>query len=98
MLAGDERAHVYAVLIARADFYFACLVGEQPDQRVPGTADRNHGPDRHAALARGAISTADQRVGGELEIRVAQHHGVLLRPAKGLAWFARAAAGFEDGP
>ena len=50
----------------------------------PSRADRDDGRDRHAALARGSVGGANQRVRGEVEVGVGQDHRVVLRAAERL--------------
>ena len=92
VLAGDERTHV------DTEFYLLCFFLQQLHQRIPGGAHRHHRRDRHAALARRAVGRADQRVGGELEVRIRQHHRVVLRAAQRLHALAGLRRGLVDVP
>ena len=95
----DQRAHVQAMLGARADSQLASLAGELLDQRIGGgIAHAHRHRDRHAALTGTAEGGADQGIGGVVEVGVGQHHGVVLGTAQRLDALALLGATAIDGP
>ena len=81
---GNERPHVYAFLVARADHDLLRALLDLADDSVAYAANGNHRRDRHAALAGGAVRRADDGVRGEIKFGVGQHHRVVLGAAEGL--------------
>ena len=96
MLGGDQRAHLDARLVARADLERAHPRRQVLDQPVGRLADRDRDRDRHAALAGRAVGRADQRIGHLLEVGVGQHHHVVLGAAQRLHPLAVRGAGRVD--
>ncbi len=84
MFAGDERAHLDAVVESRADLELLELALQRIDQRIGRVAHRNGHRDRHAALAGRAIGRADQRARRILGVGVGHHDHVVLRAAQRL--------------
>ena len=70
--------------VAGPDRHVRARARELLDQRVAGVAHGHDRRDRHAALARRTVARADDRVGGEIEIRVGHHHRVVLGAAQRL--------------
>ena len=88
----DQRAHVQ-VLDARADAQRGDLVRQRGDQRIGGRIAHAHGHrDRHAALAGRAVAGAEQRLGGQAEVGIGQHHRVVLGATQRLHALAAGAA------
>ena len=85
MLARDQRAHLDAGLVARADLDLRNALLDRLDQRLRRVADRDDHRDRHAALARGAVAGRDRRVGRHVDVGVRQHDHVVLRAGERLA-------------
>src|SRR5205823_2742604 len=81
-------------VVAGADGDLVGLALEDLDQLIPGLADGDTDGDRHAPLARRAERGGGQMVGGEFEVGVGQHDGVVFRAAKGLHAFAGGGAAF----
>ena len=95
-LRRDHRAHLRVGLEARADLDRQRLLAQPLDQRVGGVADRDGDRDRHAALAGRAVARGGQVVGGEVEVGVGQHDGVVLGAAQRLHALAVLRAGLVD--
>jgi hypothetical protein len=91
--SGDERAEIHVIAGGvGADLQRLDARHELLDQPVGGIlADRHRHRDRHAALARGAIARADQRVDGLVHVGVGHDHHVVLGAAEALHALAVAA-------
>ena len=96
MLAGHQRSHLGRGVIPGADLHRRNALGDRVDDALPDVADRHHGRDRHAALAGRPVPGGHRRVGGRLEIRVGEHHHVVLGPAERLHPLAVARTGLVD--
>ena len=96
MLLRDERAHLGALLVARADLDLRQPLLDGADQRIGHVADRHDHRDRHAALAGGAVGGGDGGIGGHLDVRVGQHDHVVLRAAQRLDALAVGRSGLVD--
>ena len=85
MLGRYQRAHVVAVIRARADPQ-RLDAGDQPlDQAVRRFLAHRHGhADRHAALACRTVSRAHQIIDRLVHVRIGHDHHVVLCPAQRL--------------
>ena len=96
MLAGDERAHLDAVIEAVADLDLRQPRLDRLDELSSRVADRDDLGDRHAALAGRAVRGADRRIGGHVDVGVGEDDHVVLRPAERLHALAVLRAGLVD--
>ncbi|MCW2756655.1 MAG: Methylmalonate-semialdehyde dehydrogenase, partial [Nocardioidaceae bacterium] len=80
---GDQRAHI-GVAGAVTGLQCRCPFGDLGDQLVGDRADGHQRGDGHAALTGRAEARVDHRVGGQVQVGVRQHDGVVLGAAEGL--------------
>ena len=85
VLAGDEGSHLGVRVAPRADPDLRQAFPNGLDQRIGDISHRCHHADRHAALAGGSVGGRDRRIGRHANIRVRQHHHVVLRTTQRLA-------------
>ena len=97
MRGGDERPHLGAPVVGRADLHRGDLLLHAAEHVVGDrVADEDRHRNRHAALAGGAVGGAHERVGGHLGIGVGHDHRVVLRAAQRLHALAVRGAGRVD--
>ena len=84
MLARDEGAHLGLGFEAVADLHQRQPPPDGVDERVGDVADGHDHRDRHAALTGGSVGGGNRRVGRHVEVRVGQHHHVVLGTAQRL--------------
>ena len=96
VFAGDEGPHVDPLAVAGADPQRGRPLADTRHDGVACLAHRHHRRDGHAALAGRAVGGADEGVGGGVEVRVGQHHRVVLGAAEGLRPLAVGNGRFVD--
>ena len=84
VLGRDQRAHVVVVVGAGTDFERLNLRQQFFEQRLGGITNSDDGRNRHAALAGGAVTGANECVGRLFHIGVRHHDQVILGTAQRL--------------
>ena len=98
MLPRDQRTHLRGRIVTGSHCHLGEPVADRLHERVRDVAHGHDRRDRHAALARRAISRGDRRVGGHVDVGVGQDEHVVLRAAERLDAFAVPGRGLVDVP
>ena len=97
MSAGtDNRTHFGVQVHAVPDLQAACPLGQPGDEFVSDITDQNRHADGHATFAGTAVTRANERIHGFVQIGIGHNHHVVLGAAESLNALAVAGAFFVD--
>ena len=91
-----HRPHVHALFIAGAHHQFFGALFQFGHDHIGYLTHRNHGGDRHTALASRAIGCSHDCIRGEIQLGIGHHNGVIFGTAQGLHTLAVARGGFVN--